>query len=82
MLQRQCGYAGGDSGQDRTGQEVGAPRGAPHYFELMRRPKFLLWLLGATHLRRTPPAIARQPWSTERRPHSSTTFSAAGRSAA
>lgn len=43
-----------------TSDPINPPGATAAYFRLMRRPKFLLWLLGATHL---PPYTTANRWS-------------------
>jgi dienelactone hydrolase len=43
-----------------TGDPLNRPGVTASYFSLMRRPKFLLWLLGATHL---PPYTTDDRWA-------------------
>ncbi len=43
-----------------TSDPLNQPATTSAYFRLMRRPKFLLWLLGATHL---PPYTTRDRWA-------------------
>jgi dienelactone hydrolase len=43
-----------------TADPLNSPDTTAAYFRLMRRPKFLLWLLGATHL---PPYTTRDAWA-------------------
>jgi dienelactone hydrolase len=43
-----------------TADPLNAPDTTAAYFRLMRRPKFLLWLLGATH---KPPYTTRDAWA-------------------
>lgn len=43
-----------------TSDPINQPRTTSAYFRLMRRPKFLLWLLGASHL---PPYSTADRWS-------------------
>ncbi|HEX6762905.1 MAG TPA: hypothetical protein VF094_08905 [Gaiellaceae bacterium] len=45
-----------------TSDPLNRPDVTASYFRLMRRPKFLLWLLGATHL---PPYTTDDRWSPE-----------------
>jgi dienelactone hydrolase len=44
-----------------TRDPINSPSTTAAYFRLMHRPKFLLWLLGATHL---PPYTTRDRWAT------------------
>jgi dienelactone hydrolase len=44
-----------------TADPINSPSTTARYFALMRRPKFLLWLLGATHL---PPYTTGDRWAT------------------
>jgi dienelactone hydrolase len=44
-----------------TGDPINSPATTARYFQLMRRPKFLLWLLGASHL---PPYTTADRWAT------------------
>jgi fermentation-respiration switch protein FrsA (DUF1100 family) len=41
-----------------TADTINAPASTAGFFRLARRPKFLLWLVGASHL---PPYADRQP---------------------
>jgi fermentation-respiration switch protein FrsA (DUF1100 family) len=41
-----------------TADPINAPANTADFFRLARRPKFLLWLLGASHL---PPYTSEQP---------------------
>ena len=43
-----------------TADPVNAPASTAYYYRLMRRPKFLLWLLGASHL---PPYTTDDRWA-------------------
>jgi dienelactone hydrolase len=43
-----------------TSDPINAPSATTNYFRLMRQPKFLLWLLGATHL---PPYTTSDRWA-------------------
>ena len=43
-----------------TSDPINRPGVTADYFQLMRRPKFLLWLLGASHL---PPYTTRDRWA-------------------
>lgn len=43
-----------------TADPLNAPANTSYYFRLMRRPKFLLWLLGASHL---PPYTTTDTWA-------------------
>jgi fermentation-respiration switch protein FrsA (DUF1100 family) len=43
-----------------TNDPINPPRETTDYYRLMRRPKFLLWLLGATHL---PPYTTDDGWA-------------------
>jgi dienelactone hydrolase len=43
-----------------TSDPINSPSSTAAYYQLMHRPKFLLWLLGATHL---PPYTTRDRWA-------------------
>jgi len=43
-----------------TSDPINGPSATADYYRLMRRPKFLLWLLGATHL---PPYTTNDRWA-------------------
>lgn len=43
-----------------TSDPINSPSTTAAYYQLMHRPKFLLWLLGATHL---PPYTTRDRWA-------------------
>ena len=43
-----------------TSDPINPPSTTADYYRLMRRPKFLLWLLGATHL---PPYTTNDRWA-------------------
>ena len=43
-----------------TSDPINSPSTTAAYYRLMHRPKFLLWLLGATHL---PPYTTRDRWA-------------------
>jgi hypothetical protein len=43
-----------------TSDPINGPTATADYYRVMRRPKFLLWLLGATHL---PPYTTNDRWA-------------------
>ena len=43
-----------------TSDPINPPSATTYYFQLMRQPKFLIWLLGATHL---PPYTTTDRWA-------------------